>query len=319
MAENVTAPRMRQLIERAARLPPLRTAIIHPCDIASLQGMAAAAEAGLIIPILVASEPRLRKAAEVAGIHLNNYEVVTVAHSHAAAATAVALARAGKVDALMKGSLHTDELMEAVVDHTFGLRTDRRMSHIFVADVPRYHWPLLITDAALNITPDLMAKRDICQNAIDLARDIGLPNPKLAILAATEMVNPNMPATLDAAALCKMADRGQIYGGILDGPLAFDNAINVAAAEIKSIVSPVAGQADILVVPNIEAGNMLAKQLEYFAATDLAGIVLGARVPIILTSRSDPPQFRVASAALAVLWAAGQKVRLSTKAETLKR
>jgi phosphotransacetylase len=310
--------RMRQLIDRAVNLPPLRTALVHPCDIVSLQGLAVAAAAGLIIPVLIGPEQRIMKAAAAAGVPIKNYEIVPVEHSHAAAATAVTLAREGKVDALMKGSLHTDELMEAIVDHTLGLRTDRRMSHVFVADVAAYHWPLLITDAALNITPDLMAKRDICQNAIDLAHDLGIANPKLAILAATEMVNPNMQATLDAAALCKMADRGQITGGILDGPLAFDNAINVVAAQIKNIVSPVAGQADILVVPNIESGNMLAKQLEYFAATDLAGIVLGARVPIILTSRSDPPQSRVTSAALAVLWAAGQKARLADKIERLK-
>ncbi|MEQ1652375.1 MAG: bifunctional enoyl-CoA hydratase/phosphate acetyltransferase, partial [Hyphomicrobium sp.] len=221
------------------------------------------------------------KAAAAAKIQIEHYDMVPVPHSHAAAATAVALARAGKVDALMKGSIHTDELMAAVVDHALGLRTDRRMSHVFVVDVPTYHWPLLITDAALNITPDLLAKRDICQNAIELAHDLGLPNPLVALLAATEMVDASMPATLDAAALCKMADRGQITGGTLDGPLAFDNAVSVTAAHMKNIVSPVAGHADILVVPNIESGNMLAKQLDYLAAADLAGIVLGASIPIM--------------------------------------
>ena len=301
--------RLRQLIEQAKKLTPQRTAVVHPCDEVSLEGMDSAAKKGLIIPVLVGPEIKIRAAAEAAGIDLKNYEIVSTAHSHAAAIEAVAMARDGKVSALMKGSLHTDELMSAVVHKEFGLRTERRMSHVFVMDVPTYKWPLLITDAALNIAPDLIVKRDICQNAIYLAHDLGMPLPRLALLAATETINTNMQVTLDAAALCKMADRGQIVGGVLDGPLAFDNAINVAAAKIKHIVSPVAGQADVLVVPNIEAGNMLAKQLSYLAAAESAGIVLGARVPVILTSRADNAQARLASSALAVLSAEGNKKR----------
>ena len=316
--EIIHHDRMGRLIEQAKKLPPLRTAVVHPCDEVSLQGMDAAARELLIIPVLIGPEARIRAAAEAANISLENYEIIATPHSHAAAAYAVELARNGKVDALMKGSLHTEELMSAVVDHDCGLRTDRRMSHVFVMDVPTYKWPLLITDAALNILPSLAEKRDICQNAIYLAQDIGLAQPKVAILAATEEVSASMPATLDAADLCKMADRGQIVGGILDGPLALDNAINAEAARIKGITSPVAGQADILVVPNIEAGNMLAKELDYLAASESAGIVLGACVPIILTSRADRAHARLASAALAVLSVAGEKARLTAKSATNK-
>ena len=305
--------RMRSLVERAKALPSLRVGIVHPCDEVSLQGMAAAAEEGLIIPVLIGPAAKIRAAAEEFKIDLRDYEIVDVEHSHAAAIEAVSMARAGKVGALMKGSLHTDELMSAVVDRERGLRTDQRMSHVFVMDVPTYKWPLLITDAALNIAPDLMAKASITQNAIHVAQDLGVAQPKVAILAASESVNINMPATLDAAALCKMADRGQITGGVLDGPLAFDNAVNMEAAKIKKITSPVAGQADILVVPNIEAGNMVAKQLSYLAAAEAAGLVCGARVPIILTSRAEHAPARLASAALACMVAAGIKTRLDHK------
>lgn len=302
--------RLRRLVEKTKSLPPLRTAVVHPCDEVSLQGMAEAAREGLIIPVLVGPESKIRTVAESKNISLQGMEIVSVEHSHAAAIAAVNLARDGKVGALMKGSLHTDELMSAVVHREGGLRTERRMSHVFVLDVPTYKWPLLITDAALNIAPDLKLKRDIVQNAIYLAHDLGMPEPKVAILAATETISLDMQATMDAAILCKMADRGQITGGVLDGPLAFDNAISVEATRIKHIVSPVAGQADILVVPNIEAGNMLAKQLSYLAASEAAGIVIGARVPVILTSRADNAHARLASAALAVLSATGEKMRM---------
>lgn len=304
--------RLRKLIEKAKGQPPLRTAVVHPCDEVSLQGMADAAREGLITPVLIGPEAKIRSAAEAAKISLQNFEIIAAPHSHAAAIQAVAMAREGKVGALMKGSLHTDEIMSAVVHGERGLRTDRRMSHVFVMDVPTYKWPLLITDAALNIAPDLMVKRDICQSAIYLAHDLGLMEPKVALLAATETVSIHMQATMDAAILCKMAERGQIVGGTLDGPLAFDNAISLEATRIKHIVSSVAGQADILLVPNIEAGNMLVKQLDYLAAAESAGIVLGARVPIILTSRADNAHARLASAALAVLSVAGDKARSET-------
>ncbi len=310
--------RLKLLVEKAKHLSPLRTAIVHPCDSVSLEGMEAAAREGLIVPILVGPEAKIRSAAQAANISLDNYQLIPTPHSHAAAAAAVELARSGKVDALMKGSLHTDELMSAVVDHDHGLRTDRRMSHVFVMDVPSYKWPLLITDAALNIAPSLIDKMHICQNAIYLAHDLDIAEPKVALLAATETVSADMPATIDAAALCKMAARGQITGGILDGPLAFDNAISTASLQIKGITSSVAGQADILVVPSIEAGNMLAKQLDYMAAAESAGIVLGARVPIILTSRADRAHARLASAALAVLSAEGEKARLTAKTPAAK-
>ncbi|MDX9689950.1 MAG: bifunctional enoyl-CoA hydratase/phosphate acetyltransferase [Proteobacteria bacterium] len=302
--------RMSMMIEKAKSFQPLRTAVVHPCDANSLGGAHEARQAGLIEPVLVGPEAKIRAAAEAAGIPLDGYEIVNVEHSHAAAIESVAMARNGKVGALMKGSLHTDEIMGAAVHREYGLRTESRMSHVFVMDVPTYKFPLLISDAALNIAPDLECKKFITQNAIYMAHAIGIFDPKVAILAAAETVNLNMPATLDAAALCKMADRGQIVGATLDGPLAFDNAISTEAARVKGIHSAVAGQADILIVPNIEAGNMLAKQLAYLGAAEAAGIVLGAKVPIMLTSRADAARSRLASAALAVLANIEQKSRL---------
>jgi phosphate acetyltransferase len=272
-------------------------------------GAPEAAEANLIAPILVGPEGKIRKAAEDAGKDISTYRVVSADHSHDAAAKAVALVRSGEARLLMKGSLHTDELMAAVVPSATGLRTERRISHAYVMDVPEHPTPLIITDAAINIMPSLDEKADIIRNAIDLAHVIGIGEPKVAILSAVETVNPTISSTLDAAALCKMADRGQISGGLLDGPLAFDNAINEAAAKEKGIVSPVAGHAEILVVPNLEAGNMLAKQLTFLGGADAAGIVLGARVPIILTSRADSLRTRLASCAVAVLM-----TRAATKA-----
>jgi len=310
---------MRELIALAKKQTRLRVAVVHPCDEVSLLGADVAAKEGLITPILVGPAEKIRAAAEAAHVSLRNYEIADAPHSHAAAELAVKLASDGKADALMKGSLHTDELMGAVVAHDSGLRTDMRMTHVFVMDVPSARWPLFITDAALNIAPNLMDKRDICQNAIHLAHDLGMDAPKVAILAAVETVNITMPSTIDAAALCKMAERGQITGGVLDGPLAFDDAINVEAARIKNIVSPVAGQADILVVPSIEAGNMLTKQLDYLAGGESAGIVLGAKVPVILTSRADFSSARLASAALAVLVATGDKRRVAAKVAALKK
>ncbi|HZP93138.1 MAG TPA: bifunctional enoyl-CoA hydratase/phosphate acetyltransferase [Burkholderiales bacterium] len=295
--------RFERLIERANGLEPIRMAVVHPCDRESLSGAIAAAQAGLILPVLVGPEEKIRAAAGQAGTDLSRYEIVNVEHSHAAAAAAVVLAREGRVDALMKGSLHTDELMAEVLADDSGLRTARRASHVFLMDVPSYPKPLLITDAAINIDPDLDAKRDIVQNAIDLALVLGIAQPKVAILSAVETVTPKLRSTLDAAALCKMSERGQISGGVLDGPLAFDNAISLAAAKTKGIASAVAGQADILVAPDLESGNMIAKQLEYLADAQSAGVVLGARVPIVLTSRADPARARIASCAVALLLA----------------
>ena len=295
------------LFERCKAMAPVLTAVVHPCDAESLRGPLEAAARGLIRPLLVGPAARMRAVAQEAGLSLQGIAIEDVPHSHAAAARAVALARAGEVDALMKGSLHTDELMGAVVSASSGLRTDRRISHVFVMDVPTYPKPLLITDAAINIQPDLETKRDIVQNAIDLAQVLGIARPRVAILAAVETVNPRMPSTLDAAALCKMADRGQIRGGILDGPLAFDNAISAAAARIKHIESPVAGDADILLAPDLEAGNMIAKQLSYLAAARSAGVVLGARVPIVLTSRADDARTREASTAVMALAAQARR------------
>jgi phosphate acetyltransferase len=295
--------RHRQLIEQTKGLAPLVTAVVHPVDRNSLLGALDAAGAGLIVPVLVGPEARIRAVAEAEAIDLAGYRLVPTRHSHEAAERAVALARAGEVEALLKGSLHTDELMAAVVAKDTGLRTARRITHVFVLDVPTYARPLFITDAAVNIAPDLDAKRDIVQNAIDLARVLGVERPRVAILSAVETLNPRIPSTLDAAALCKMADRGQITGGVLDGPLAFDNAVSEEAARAKGIESPVAGRADILVVPDLEAGNMLAKQLEYLSEAQSAGIVLGARVPIALTSRADGPLARMASCAVALLYA----------------
>jgi phosphate acetyltransferase/phosphate butyryltransferase len=269
-------------IEQAQGLKPIRTAVVHPVDTVSLVGAIEAAKAQLIIPVLVGPEAKIRAVAEQSKLDLSAYEMVPTEHSRASAAQAVALARDGKVDALMKGSLHTDEFMGAIVAEE-KLRTARRMSHVFVIDAPGYPRPFFVTDAAINIYPTLAEKVDIVQNAIFLAHALGIPMPRVAILSAVEIVTEKIRSTLDAAALCKMADRGQITGGILDGPLAFDNAVSEEAAKTKGIVSPVAGRADIFVVPDLEAGNMLAKQLEYLADADIAGIVLGARVPIILT------------------------------------
>ena len=299
-----------RLIAATADLDPVRTAVVHPCDALSLTGALDAAKQGMIIPILVGPRTKIEAAAQEAGRNLDGVEIVDAPHSHAAAAAAVALVRTGMVAALMKGSLHTDELMGAVVDTALGLKTERRMSHIYVLDVPTYPKPLLITDGAINIYPDLRIKRDIVQNAIDLALSLGTSLPKVAILSAVETVNPRITSTLDAAALCKMADRGQIIGGLLDGPLAFDNAISPVAAAAKGILSDVAGDADILVAPDLEAANMLAKQLIYLAGADAAGIVLGARVPIILTSRADSRMSRLASCALAQLFIANQALAL---------
>jgi phosphate acetyltransferase len=293
--------RYRRLIEAAQKTAPIKTAIVHPCDNASLVGALDAATERLIVPILVGPEVKIRKTAETASRDLHGIEIVDAPHSHAAAERAVALAREGRVEALMKGALHTDELMGAVVKPDIGLRTERRMSHVFALDVPHYPKPLFVTDAAINIYPDLETKRDIVQNAIDLVRALGIAEPKVAILSAVETVYPKITSTIEAAALCKMADRGQIKGGLLDGPLAFDNAVSKEAATTKGIASPVAGDADILVCPDLEAGNMVAKQLIYLAGADAAGIVLGARVPIILTSRADGALARQASAALAQL------------------
>ncbi|MCC7327517.1 MAG: bifunctional enoyl-CoA hydratase/phosphate acetyltransferase [Burkholderiales bacterium] len=299
-----------RLLKRCEPLPPVACAVVHPCDRDSLAGAIEATRRGLIVPILVGPEAKIRATAQAAGIDLAGYRIVSAPHSHAAALEAVAMARAGDVEALMKGSLHTDELMEAMVPTTTGLRTERRISHVFVMDVPAYPRMLMITDAAVNIAPDLAAKADICRNAIDLARILGIEQPKVAILSAVETVNPNIESTLHAAALCKMADRGQIAGGVLDGPLAFDNAISMEAAKAKQIVSPVAGCADILLVPDLESGNMIAKQLTYLAGADSAGIVLGARVPIVLTSRADNVRTRIASAAVMKLVAHDRRERL---------
>ena len=291
-----------ELIEKARGLKPIRTAVVHPVDTVSLLGAIKAAEAGLIEPVLVGPQAAIAAAAAEAKLDLSPYQLVATEHSHASAAQAVALARDFKVEALMKGSLHTDEFMSAIVAEE-KLRTARRMSHVFVIDLPGYPRPLFVTDAAVIIYPTLEEKVDIVQNAIDLAHVLGLALPKVAILSAVETVSSKIRSTIDAAALCKMAERGQITGGILDGPLAFDNAVSDEAAKTKGIVSKVAGHADILVVPDVEAGNMLAKQLEYLGKAEVAGIVLGARVPIILTSRADKTLARLSSCAIALLLA----------------
>jgi phosphate acetyltransferase/phosphate butyryltransferase len=293
--------RYRELLEMTKGLPPIRTAVVHPIDPSALLGALDAAHGNLIAPIFIGPEAKIRGTAAAAGLDLAPYRLIPATHSHEAAAKAVAMARTGEVEALMKGSLHTDELMHEIVARQTGLATERRISHVFVMDVPTYPRPLFITDAAINITPDLDDKRDIVQNAIDLARLLGVEMPRVALLSAVETVTPKLPSTLDAAALCKMADRGQITGGILDGPLAFDNAISEEAAKIKSIASPVAGKADILLVPGLEAGNILVKQLGYLAGAQSAGIVLGARVPIVLTSRADTALARMASCAVALV------------------
>ena len=291
------------LIERCAELEPVTTAVAHPCDESSLTAALEAAEADLIRPILVGPEAKVRAVAGQFGLDIRPYRLVDAPHSHASAAKAVEIVRSGEAEALMKGSLHTDELMAEVVRKDTGLRTERRISHVFIMDVPTYPKPLAVTDAAINIFPDLETKVDIVQNAIDMAHALGRERPKVAILSAVETVTPKIPSTIDAAALCKMAERGQITGALLDGPLAFDNAISKEAAQIKGIRSEVAGDPDILLVPDLEAGNMLAKQLSFLANADAAGIVLGARVPIILTSRADTVRARMASCAVAVLLA----------------
>ena len=303
-APSRSVRRLERLLGPARRHGPLRTAVVHPVDAVSLLGALEAERAGLITPVLIGPERRIRAAARAARIDLSGRVIHATEHSHAAAAEAVQMARRGEVDAIMKGALHTDELMHCVIDPDNGLRTARRVSHVFAIDAPHYPRLLFITDAAVNIYPTLEDKRDIVQNAIDLAQALGVRTPRVAILSAVELVTPKIKSTLDAAALCKMADRGQITGGMLDGPLAFDNAVSRAAAATKSIASSVAGRADIFVVPDLEAGNMLAKQLEYLAGAELAGIVIGARVPIMLTSRADDARSRLASCAIAALYAA---------------
>jgi phosphate acetyltransferase len=292
-----------RLIERCRKLPPTPTAVAHPCDQSSLEGAADAAKLGLIAPILVGPKARIEAVAAQFRINIAKLPIVDAEHSQASAEKAVQLVREGKAEALMKGSLHTDELMAAVVRRDTGLRTARRISHSFVLDVPGHADPLIITDAAVNIAPTLRDKIDIVQNAIDLAHALGSNDVRVAILSAMETVNPDVPSTIEAAALCKMADRGQITGAVLDGPLALDNAIDLQAAKIKKIASPVAGRANVLVVPDLEAGNMLAKSLTFLAGADAAGIVLGARVPVILTSRADSVVARLASCAVAALLA----------------
>lgn len=292
-----------RLIARCEGLPPIPTAVAHPCDNSSLSGAIDAAEAGIILPILVGPIAKIRAVAEKLKLDLGRYEIVDVPHSHAAAEKAVELVRLGKAELLMKGSLHTDELMAEVVRKDTGLRTERRISHVFIMDVPTYSKPLFITDAAVNIFPTFDDKVDILKNAIDLAQALEIKKPKVAILSAVETVTAKIPSTIEASALCKMAERGQITGAVLDGPLAFDNAISREAAEIKHITSEVCGEADILLVPDLEAGNMLAKELTFLANADAAGIVLGARVPIILTSRANSVRARMASCAVAALYA----------------
>jgi phosphotransacetylase len=290
-----------KLLERCAGLDPLPTAVAHPCEESALAGALEAGQIGLITPLLVGPARKIVEVAQSAGLDIGAMEIIDAPHSHASAEKAVDLVREGKAELLMKGSLHSDELLSAVLAREKGLRTERRLSHVFIMDIPTYHKVLIVTDAAINIAPTLDEKADICRNAIDLAVSLGVTQPKIAILAAVETVTSKMPATIDAAALCKMADRGQITRGILDGPLAFDNAISRQAAQTKGIQSAVAGDPDILLVPDLEAGNILAKQLSFLANADSAGLILGARVPIILTSRADSIRSRIASCAVAVL------------------
>ena len=304
-----THEKYERLIAKAKTLPAIATAVAHPCDESSLAGTMQAAQAGLIVPILVGPKTKIADIAAQHGISLGDIEIIDAPHSQAAAAKAVEIVRTGRAEVLMKGSLHSDELLAEVTKKDTGLRTGRRISHVFIMDVPDHPQTLFITDAAVNIFPDLMAKRDIVQNAIDLYAGLGLGVPKVAILSAVETVTVSIPSTIEAAALCKMADRGQITGGILDGPLAFDNAISPEAARIKGIKSDVAGQAEILVVPDLEAGNMLAKNLSFLAKADAAGIVLGARVPIVLTSRADNVRTRMASCAVAMAFAHNQRAQ----------
>ena len=290
-----------QMLETCKNMKPIPTAVVHPCEESALAGAVEAANLGIIVPILVGPHEKIAAVASAAGIDISRFEIVDAPHSNAAAVKAVELVRSARAELLMKGSLHTDELMAAVVSREGGLRTGRRISHVFVMDIPTYHKVLIVTDGAINISPTLEDKVDICQNAVDLALSLGLNKPKVAILAAVETVNSRMPATIDAAALCKMAERGQITGAILDGPLAFDNAISKEAARTKGIHSEVAGDPDILLAPDLEAGNILAKQLSFLANADSAGLVLGAKVPIILTSRADSVRSRIASCAVAML------------------
>ena len=303
-----------QILVRVRQFEPIPTAVAHPCEASALRATLEAQDKKLIAPTLVGPAEKIKEIALREGITLGDTPIVDAPHSHAAAAKAVALVREGKAELLMKGSLHTDELLSAVVARETGLRTARRISHVFIMDVPTYHKVLIVTDAAINIAPTLEEKVDICQNAIDLAKLLGVKNPKVAILAAVETVTSKMPSTLDAAALCKMSDRGQITDGILDGPLAFDNAISKEAARIKGITSKVAGDPDILLVPDLESGNMLAKQLSFLANADSAGLVLGARVPIILTSRADSVRSRIASCAVAALTAHARRQALQPTA-----
>ncbi|HTO91566.1 MAG TPA: phosphate acetyltransferase [Candidatus Sulfotelmatobacter sp.] len=307
MNTQATHEKYKRLLDVAKTLQTVVTAVAHPCDESSLSGAVDAAQLGLIKPILVGPKGKIEAVAKQFKLDIAGYELVDAPHSHAAAAKAVELVRAGKAEALMKGSLHTDELMAEVVKKDTGLRTARRISHCFVLDVPGHADALIISDAAVNIAPTLEDKVDIVQNAIDLARALRAPEVRVAILSAMETVNPKVPSTIEAAALCKMADRGQITGGILDGPLALDNAISPEAAEIKKIVSPVAGRANVLIVPDLEAGNMLAKSLSFLAGADAAGIVLGAKVPVILTSRADTVVARLASCAVAVFVAQARR------------
>jgi phosphotransacetylase len=301
-----------RLLAQSKGLEPIRTAVAHPCEQTALAGAMDAAAEGLIVPILVGPPAKIREVAEKSGIDLGNTPIVDAPHSHAAAARAVELVRKSEAEILMKGSLHSDELLAAVVAKDTGLRTGRRVSHVFIMDVPTYHKVLVVTDAAINIAPTLEDKADICQNAIDLVVSLGKTRPKVAILAAVETINSKMIATIDAAALCKMSERGQITGAILDGPLAFDNAISREAASIKGITSEVAGDPDILLVPDLEAGNILAKQLTFLANADSAGLVVGARVPIILTSRADSVRSRIASCAVAVMAARARRQSFQT-------
>jgi len=303
-----------RLIARAKQVAAAQTIVVHPCDESSLRGPVQAAELGIIKPILVGPAAKIKEVAGEHGIKINDFQVVDAPHSEAAAERAVELVHEGKGELLMKGSLHTDELMRAVTSSKTGLRTARRISHVFIMDVPTYPETLFITDAAINIFPDLDAKRDIIQNVVDLFTQVGLGTPRVAILSAVETVTSKIPSTIDAAALCKMADRGQITDAIIDGPLAFDNAISPEAAKIKGIQSPVAGKAQILVVPDLEAGNMLAKNLIFLSKADSAGLVLGARVPVVLTSRADSVRSRMASCAAAVLYAAARRNRASLPA-----
>ena len=299
-----------RLLERCKSLEAIPTAVVYPCEETALSGAVEASTMGLIVPLLIGPAAKIKETAASAGINIEEMQIVDVADGPRAAAKAVELVREGKAEILMKGSLHTDALMSAIVARDIGLRTSRRISHVFVMDVPTYHKVIVITDGAINIAPSLEDKVDICQNAIDLAVSLGVEKPKVAILAAVETVTSKMPATIDAAALCKMAERGQIKGGILDGPLAFDNAISGQAAQTKGIRSDVAGDPDILLAPDLEAGNILAKQLTFLANADSAGMVLGARVPVILTSRADSVRSRIASCAVAMLVAHARRKQL---------